>query len=177
MNLHINEVNIDLRKELGIMLDDYGHDIVLIRVSRVTCSCASTDGQQVSDKCPKCLGIGRVIKAYRVCVVDETAAQVMTLPNSLKQGLVGDIYSNAKAFYFRHNINPMVGDFVYEVSWIGEKVGTIHGVYAIEHCEPLRMEKGRIEYYLASGHREVSNIQFKEKALKRLTIRRIKNEL
>lgn len=173
MELRINDGFIDLREEFDQLLKDYGHDVILIRVSKVTCTCADTHGEQVSDKCPKCLGIGRVIRPYRVKMIDESASQVVSLPNTTKFTIIGDIYSNAKAFYFRYNIQPKAGDYIYEVSWIGDRIATLHGVYKIEYAEPFRMDNGRIEYHLASGHRDVSNIQFKEQMLKRLPIRRL----
>jgi hypothetical protein len=96
------------------------------------------------------------------------ANQILTRPNTSENSIVGEIYSNAKKFYCDYGIHPSVGNYIYEVSWKNNTPVNIHGIYKIEFAEPMRMEHGRIEYYAISTHREVINVEYREKVLKNI---------
>jgi hypothetical protein len=169
MNMEFERFDdIKLREELKWMMNNWGYYIILVRASSMLCSCSSKEGQQASSFCTKCLGIGRRIKLEKRKVVGLPSSQVISRPNSTQQGNIGEIYSDAKKFYCDFFVHPNVGSFIYEVSWKDNNIINIHGVYKIEHADPLRMDDGKIEYYAIHTHREVMNIDFKEKVLKEL---------
>lgn len=168
MDINLIKNGIILRDEMEEMLDDWGYDILLVRSSRMLCSCASKEGQQASTFCTKCMGIGRRIRLEKQTVVGVTGSQVITRPNTTRHELLGEMYSDAKKFYTRFSVHPNVGSYIYEVSWKNGKPVNILGVYKIEYAEPFRMDGGKIEYYAISTHREVINIDFKEKILHEL---------
>ena len=173
MNMKVLGLDVDLREQLKELLDQYGHYVVLIKVSKLYCNvCAAQQGQQASNKCPKCMGIGKAITLHKIKAIDETATEVLILPNATIASDVGDIYANAKAFYLDYTTTPKAGDFIFEVTWAGENIGKIVGMYTVAHAEPLRMEHGRTEYYRVAGHREIDNMDFKERSMKRLPLRR-----
>jgi len=165
-----NNVDINLREEFNTLTDDYGYYALLIRKSEMNCPiCSSQEGQQYSGVCPSCLGIGRRIKIERIKLLGQQAAQVIATPNNSVYTNVGDIYSDAKAYYVKYDINPHVGDFIYEVSFDKfDRVVNLHGCYKIEYSEPYRMDNGRSEYKICSTHRENTNITIKEGMLKEL---------
>lgn len=140
--------NYSLREEFDKILQEYGHWVILQRTSRkIRCRCWNERSQEADSKCPLCLGSGWVSRAERHLVRQENASQVVSRPAVRTQTEPGIIWTPANQFFFRHDAHPQVGDMIYEVGWKGNRPVNLIAAHVIQHAEPVRGERGRIEYW------------------------------
>jgi hypothetical protein len=159
-------MGIDLREEMDLMLRDYGHNIILQRTSRkIRCSCWSERAQEADSKCANCLGSGWVSRAEIRRIRRDNASQVVTLPGATTQADAGRIWTPANTIYFRHDAHPQTGDLIFEVGWRGKKPINLHGVHLINHAEPNRGDRGRIEYYAVASRLVTLDKAFRQQTL------------
>lgn len=175
---------INLRKEIHKILDEYGHYVLLQRTSRkIRCICWDEKYQESSIElyikrtkyngeelkgCPRCLGKGWVSRIERHKVRRENASQIINLPNLKKQMNIGQISSDARVFWFMHNVQPKRGDMIYEVGWDRHKPTHLIQSYEISYPEDVRGDNGRIEFWEAvAKEKNVDN------GMKKFTIRQI----
>lgn len=157
----------DLREEIGQIINQYGYFALLQRSSRkIRCICwdekyqessvenyyrhvgqNAMPGQHNLRTCPRCLGKGWVSRIERHKLRADNASQVIALPQLIQQMPVGQLASDARVFYMMHDTHPRKGDFVYEVGWDRHKPTHLIQAYEINSSEGLRGEGGRIEYY------------------------------
>ena len=170
MDIKRKELDIDLRVEMQELIEDYAYHALLVRTSDMSCSCTEGQSQQYSTICPICLGTAKRIRLERINVISKLAIQTTRLVNATIQSKLGEISSDSKVFYIKYNIKPSVGSLICEVSWKNNKPVSILGVYKIEYTVPLRMEHGRSEYAVVVAHREVTNVDFREKTIRTMKI-------
>lgn len=170
MDIKLKNTDIDLREEISILEKDYGYEVVLVRPSKMQCTCVAQQGQQAAPFCPKCLGLGRRIRLEKIKVVAREALMVNATQVSTQYTELGNMYTNTRVFYIKYNIHPPVNSYIYHVSWNNDKPCTILGMYKIRYSESIRGDNGRTEYYLCSGYRDTSSVTQKEEVLKNFKI-------
>lgn len=157
--------DIDLRKEIGEILEDSGHYVLLQRTSRkLRCICWDEVAQESSMKkyrqltnysgnslksCPKCMGAGWITRIERVKARRDSASDVISETSRLQTLNVGQQNFDNRVFYFNDKIRPQDGDYVYEVGWDGLRPTHLIKAYRIQVAADLREKDGRIEYWQA----------------------------
>lgn len=154
--------SINLREEFEQMLDSFGHFILLQHTSRkLRCRCWNEQLREGDSNCPYCFGRGRVSRIERHKVRYNSAVSEMTRPVLTSLSPVGDIWTDAKAVYFKYDVNVQSGDYVYEVGWSQNnphKPVQLIATYVINDVYEYRGDNGRIEYKFASVRRESTNM-------------------
>lgn len=162
----------DLRKEFDKILAEYGFPVILQRTSRkIHCRwvdpvtgkpCWDERAQEGNPKCPICLGSGWVTRVERHMVRRDNASQIVTLPGSTMIAEPGRLWTPANNFYFRHDVHPQVGDLIFEVGWNRNRPVSLIAVHLIQHSEPNRGDRGRIEFYQAATRLVTLDKQYRE---------------
>jgi hypothetical protein len=155
-------INIDLRKEFDDLMDEYGYPILLHRTGRkIRCRCWNEKYQEAKTKCPICVGTGWVSRIERHTLRDTSAVQTIARTGLGEQTGLGKMWVDAKTFYMRHNSNPKVGDYLYEVGWTSsQKPSHLSHVYRINDIIANRGDNGRIEYWTVSAKSETVNMEW-----------------
>jgi hypothetical protein len=125
--------NIDLRLEYDQLVEDYGHEIRYARKTTMPCTAEVSN----HDLCKECLGTGVVLMYETHTVRRDTATIPETWPGSVSLKSVGDWQVPAYIYYMRHDSHPETNDLIID----SDKI------YEIKFPDPLRGDKGRIEYY------------------------------
>lgn len=160
-------VGIDLRKEFEIVLQETGHYILLQRTKKgLRCRCWSERYLEPIENCPICNGTGRVVRIERHLSRRDSASQIVSSPNLTQQAPIGRMSLDAQRFFFKHDAHPQVGDYIFEVGWNKETPTHLQKIYAINEVQPMRGDRGRIEYWRVSVREESKN-----KDLKEITVR------
>lgn len=150
---------IDLRKEMDIILSEFGHPVLLQRTSRkIRCICWNELYQEAKSDCPICNGTAWKVRIEKHKVRKQDASVAITRPNRVQDTALGDVAIGANIFFMRFNAHPVAGDLIFEVGWDGSKPTNIFQVHEINSIEPERGKNGRIEYYRI--HTRASNINF-----------------
>lgn len=167
----------DLRREFDQILKDHGYYVILQRTSRkIRCQwvdprtsspCWNERAQEANSKCPQCLGSGWVTRAERHLIRRDNASQVVSLPGVTKQMEPGRIWTPANNFYFRHDAFPQIGDLIFEVGWNGPTPANVVAVHLINHAEPNRGDRGRIEFFSAATRQVTLDKRYRESIVRR----------
>ena len=151
---------IDLRKEMKKMLDNTKYKIMLQKTSKkIHCKCYNEKYHEAKNKCNICLGTGWVFK------FEKHKAFKQDCTNSADSAILftgaGQFSYNSKIFYFSHDVHPQAKDYIWEVTWKGEKPKSLQNLYRIQSIGEQRGENGRIEYYVALAELEVLDKDFR----------------
>ena len=166
MDFKIKNFDIDLRTEFSILENDFGHDCLLVRPSKMLCTCSAQEGQQAAPFCPKCLGTGRRIKLERIKAVSREALMVNATQVSTMFNQFGEMYTNTRVYYLNYKLVPPPDCYIYNVSWVDNKPKTIIAAYKMRYAEAIRGDNGRTEFYVCSGYRDTTSLTKREDALK-----------
>lgn len=151
---------IDLREEFGQLLGDYGYYILLQRSNRkVHCRCWDPRYMEPQSDCMYCNGSGWVVKLERHICRSDPAMQPVTYPNLNAQSPQGEAWIPAESFFLTYSVKPQVGDYVYVVGWRGRRPTNLFAAYEINHVQPQRGDRGRVEYYKVSVKRVTMGIK------------------
>jgi len=154
--------DINLREEMRKLINSTEYQVLLQRVSqKVRCACYKDQFTESSNnKCPKCLGTGYLCrftkhKAYKQDTMRFT--QHVTFTH------IGELINGPKTFFFEHDVHPMPGDYIWEVSWNPKtrKPVKLLNLFRILEVADERGILGRIEYFTVWAERENINKDFK----------------
>lgn len=139
---------IDLRQEVEGLIEREGHYVLLQRTSRkIRCTCWNEKYQEADPNCPYCLGKGFVSRIERHKIRRQTAVNVIALPNNIQQTPIGQLSTDTRLFFFKHDTKPKKGDIIMEVGWRGQRPTHLITVYEISHADDMREHNGRIEFF------------------------------
>lgn len=157
-----NKLNsgIDLRQEMQYFLNTTEYRVLLQRLSHVLkCDCYKEEFTEAQAKCPKCLGSGKLFKFTK----EIAYKQNLNIMDSMLFTGVGNISDTVQTFFFRYDVHPQKGDYIWEVTWNhenGKPIKLVNLFYIIEVAD-MRGEFGRIEYYACLGRQENIDMDFK----------------
>jgi hypothetical protein len=141
---------VDLRREMDMILNEYGNYALLIRNDKGTsCKCIDEISLAPNDKCPICLGTGYIHSAERHRIRSRATSSTNTLPNIVNAADIGDIGIAMRQFYMDYTSRPKRKDLLVMCEWNGMKpiFDEYTEIYEINNSEPLRGDGGRIEYF------------------------------
>lgn len=72
-----------------------------------------------------------------------------------QEQLEGVAHESEMIYYFRHDANPKEGDRIYENI---EQYPNSLATYIIDSVTPLRLDRGRIEYWMVGASREEPDV-------------------
>ena len=147
-NIEKDMEDIDLRKEVEMLIEEYGVEMLYIRNNRkLKCRCYNNRTKDGDTNCKICGGSGFVSILERVKGIyqnyDETGF--------VRETEVGDVTSNTVIFYFNEKTVPVVGDRILLVAYdrttsIPVPIN-INKSMSIISVDPIRGDRGRIESY------------------------------
>lgn len=131
--------NIDLANEFKNILNEYGHDVLILREEgKLHCpNCYNEVTQESSRDCPVCLGIGYSFTAER----HTTRAQEGDVPRSLvrliKTAGIGDTISAGRMYFFSPEMKAKELDLIVEVDWdeYGRPIYNDGGIWSINYVD------------------------------------------
>lgn len=139
---------LNLRQEIEKMIEETGHYVLLQRTSRkIRCSCWNEKNQEADPNCVYCLGKGWVSRIERHKVRRQTAVNVISLPNNIQQTPIGQLSTDTRLFFFKHDTMPKKGDIIMEVGWKGQRPTHLIAAHEISHADDMREQRGRIEFF------------------------------
>lgn len=139
--ININLKNINLRKEVDYILNNFGIKVLYVRNSKYArCSCYDELYKSGNIKCKKCLGSGKL-----------TTLEVMTMFISddkyySKLSAAGKYNASIGKAITRHNKDIAFNDFILIVGSANNIVTDVKTVYRINNVNNVRCDNGRIEY-------------------------------
>lgn len=141
----------NIREELSQVLREYGRYVLLVRYDkRQRCKCWNHVYQSPDASCPICFGNGFVFVAEKLLTREIGKNVPETLSRAIKSTDLGYLYIPSKMFYFEYDVRPNVRDLVIECEW-NEFNRPVFDEYSqvneINHVDPYRGTKGRIEYF------------------------------
>jgi hypothetical protein len=145
---------VDLRKELGDIIRDYGSDYLLIKAKKtIPCKCVVGNHGTARDDCPVCLGTGYLVKAVRVRGRSAIAAIPETLPRMMSNAEPGQVAVPSKQFYLNYKSRPYRKDLIVVCEWDGNVpiIDEYSEIFEVNEVDPNRGDNGRIEYFIASA--------------------------
>jgi DnaJ-class molecular chaperone len=158
---------VDFRQAMHNILDEYGQYILLIRRNEYqTCKCVTAAAKAPRDDCPVCLGTGTVNKAERVLARVKATNSNDTLPKVTQSTPIGDVGVIFRQFYVDFRVRPRSDDLFVICDWKSDKpyvpiITQYTAIYEINYVEPLRGEKGRIEYFMSVTKSDPVNVDVK----------------
>ncbi|HLO11250.1 MAG TPA: hypothetical protein VK190_03215 [Pseudoneobacillus sp.] len=151
----------DIKQEFHEFITKYGHPALIVKHnSKVKCSCHTIE-YGPDKNCPLCLGNGYLFKAEKIMTRDRLATVNSTLPNSIKDTVLGNLAVPTKMFYLEDTVRPDMQDYIVDCAWdkFGKPVfDEYSGVYEINQTEPYRGQSGEIEYFKAACRYDPVNI-------------------
>lgn len=141
----IKKYEIDIRNEYKLIEKEFGVSILLVRCQNLTrCKCYDTLSKTGNSNCKMCGGTGMVNSIeHRKAIV-----QTLSTDNSMSPAPIGLMSTDTLLFHFGYEINPMERDMILIVGF--DKSGIpidVKEVYVITTSDPIRGDRGRIEYY------------------------------
>lgn len=111
-------VSIDLAKEFKTILEEYGHDVLVLRVDKKKrCSCYNEVTLEASRTCPICFGLGWSYIAERHTCRAEDASIEESLVRAVKGNIMGNVVSGGRKYFFLPNMKADEKDLIVEVEW------------------------------------------------------------
>ena len=153
---------VDLRKEIKYILNNYGFHALIRRNSKIHCSCFDSLYNDGSIKCPYCGGTGRVNRVERHLVRRDYAVMDRSFQRNTTEAEFGRIVGTLYKFYMQHYVNPLVQDLIYYVTWCGDNPKTLVSEFEIQSIDPLRADNGRIEFWKCICKEKVVGKQIKQ---------------
>lgn len=151
---------IDLRKEMKKLLDNTKYKVLLQRTSKkIHCSCYNDKYHEGKAHCNKCLGTGYLFKFEKQKTFKQDYAS--SPDSAILFTEIGQFSYNTRTFYFSHDSNPQAKDYIWEVSWKGEKPIELKNLYRIKSVGEQRGVNGRIEFYVVVAELEVLDKDFR----------------
>lgn len=150
------KTSIDLANEFKKILEEYGHDVLVLRQDKkLFCSCYNEVTQEASRDCPICLGMGYTFVAERHTTRAEGAVGANQLINVLKTEDIGSVLTGDRKYYFLPNMKANEKDLIVEVDWdqFGRPTYNNEGIWKIsnvDHTQNLGEGKEVYKIYYAS---------------------------
>lgn len=149
-------VSFDLSNEFKKILEEYGHDVLVLRQDKkLLCSCYNEVTQEADRECPICLGLGYSFIAERHTTRAETIALEPQLAGLLKENPIGDVLTGGRKYYFQPNMVANEKDLIVEVDWdnFGRPSYKDEGIWKItnvDHTQDLGEGKTIYKVYFAT---------------------------
>ena len=145
-NNEIKNVDIDMRHEADLLIDEFGINVLYIRNCKfVRCRCFDDLNKTGDANCTFCMGSGYFSSIEKVQAI-ESSIRAYADNNSIIQTPIGSTDQKNEVYYIRHNVNPKERDYLLKVTWDKDgnpvdviKVLEIIGVYE------MRGDNGRLE--------------------------------
>jgi hypothetical protein len=135
--------NIDMRKEIDIMIQDYGFKVLYVRNSKfIKCKCVDPLYKVGYSECPICLGTGKLTSLEQTNIIQSTVT-----PKEMNTSIGLQNRTNL-SLVLRFDENPVMRDLILYTSF--SKTGIAQNVlqvFEIVRIHPSRCDNGRIEYF------------------------------
>lgn len=142
----IVNVNIDIRHESELLVDEYGINVLYIRNCKfVRCRCFDDLNKTGNPSCKLCMGSGYFASIQKIKAI-ESSTTAYSDNNSIKQTPIGVTDQKSEVYYIPHGINPKERDYILKVTWdkYGKAVDIVK-VLEIVNVYEMRGDKGRTE--------------------------------
>ena len=111
-------VSINLAKEFKTILEEYGHDVLVLRVEKKKrCSCYNEVTIEANRTCPVCFGLGWSYIAERHSCRSEEGTIEESLVRAVKDNIIGSVISTGRKYFFLPNMQANEKDLIIEVEW------------------------------------------------------------
>lgn len=156
----IFDSEIDLRTEIGEIIRNRGHKIVLRRATSIRCpNYDPTTSEEHSKTCPYCMGIGYMYQDVVYRSYCRPAVDVEAQARERRQD-VGLMTHGKRIYYFTHDVWPKIADYILEVKLDDDgdpiRVWQVLKIFDIEIIHPYRDKMGRVEYWEAQCNERVT---------------------
>lgn len=134
-----------LKDDFLDILEQYGHNVLVVRQSKkLKCSCWTEKYQEADKECPVCFGLGTVPVIEKHTVRSQTMTIPQTLPRAVSDLSLGSMEYSGNAYYMRPDIPISVGDLIVEVDWsaTGKPIYTGDTLSEVNYVDPKRFEHG-----------------------------------
>lgn len=155
-------MDINLREEMGQLLNKYGYKVLLQRTSRkLHCRCWNPETNEAQPRCSICNGTGWVNRIESHYTRNDQGSLPISWGSRNKDTEIGRQLQGAEVLYFNHDAFPKEGDVIYIVGW-DERNRPTHLVKAfnISYSHPHRANNGRIEYFQVHASNKVMDKDF-----------------
>lgn len=143
---------VDVREEIGDILDNHGHIVFLRRALDRHCGCWREDTREADLRCPYCTGTGWLYQderylTRRMPLTDPVVAALLE-----SRSPVGFLGVAEFLFWFKHDVKPTKRDVILEVT-LDEETGqpveaiNIEKIWSIGQVQDFRDRYGRVEYW------------------------------
>lgn len=149
----IYDSEVDIRFEMGEVLRNRGHKIVLRRATRIRCpNWDPATSETHTKKCVYCMGTGYM---YQDVVVRSYCRPAVDVESQAKEKRydVGVMSQGKRIYYFDYTMWPKIADYILEVELDADgepvRVWRVLKVFDIQVVHPHRDKAGRVEFYEA----------------------------
>lgn len=135
--------DIDLRKELDYLIENYGVNVLYIRSSKyIKCKCYDELYKAGNSRCKLCLGTGKLTSIEPTKIFFNNEKYYSYLSHGGKYNtIVGE-------FILKYNIAPKFNDRILIVGSNKYNLVTdVKKVYLISNVNEVRCDNGRVEFY------------------------------
>ena len=143
----INNVDINLRRELEGLKSEFAIDVLYIRNCKfVRCTCFDDTNKTGSPTCPKCFGSGYFASVQKFNAI-ESSNSGYGGNDKTKVTAVGAIDQKEEVYYFNFAALPKERDFILKTTWKDGYPVDVIAVLEVVNVFEMRGDNGRIETY------------------------------
>jgi hypothetical protein len=145
----LNNYNIDLRKEIELLQNDFSIDILYIRNTKyIRCKCFNTLYNAGDPSCNICFGNGHLTSVEKMKDITQSASSV----GDMRTTNLGSMEKGNSVHYLKYDTLPRVRDIILIAGWDRTGCPTdILKVYEIVGVDDVRGDKGRVEFYTVNA--------------------------
>ena len=158
---------IDLRDEMYELMEDFGHYGLLIRNDVFqTCKCVNTISKSPDDNCPICLGQGLINQVEKVLYRTEGVGAPGIMSKYMSYTEIGNVSIVYRKFFFDFRVRPKKNDALIVTDWSDDNpdvpiLTDYSSVYNLDYVDPLRGDRGRIDFFMGLGKTDGVNQKIK----------------
>lgn len=151
---------LDLRKEFGDILRDFGSDVVVLHADRrFKCpACWDSATREPHSDCDVCLGTGYMVRAFKararrvqMPVSSEAVPTYMGAALPPRKESPTPQLHDTEGFYLPHDVSISDGDYILAVRWAKGVPVRVERVYHVVRSDKILGFRGRVEYIYALG--------------------------
>lgn len=136
---------IDLRRNLGLLDDEFSIDVLYIRNCKyIRCDCFNDLEKSGRPGCPKCFGSGYFASIQKFRAIESSVSAYSSSNQSVPMP-VGLVDQKSEVYYLDYKAAPRIRDFILKVTWKNKIPIDVIQVLEISNIYEMRGDGGRLE--------------------------------